>query len=379
MEFSQTSCLAWPILNPNQHIKGNLLSHQPNPELSNQALDYPFGKRWSPEPGKPFEVADGVYWLRMPLPIALDHINLWLLKDDDGMWTIVDTGYDDQSCKDVWEEVFASFCSPENIKQIIITHFHPDHIGLAAWLANRCNVPILISKGEFDHYTEIVNRDADAFAKTVLTFAGDIGFNEQVAHVYASFFGQSKKSPDARVQKEQCIFIKEGDGIKIADRLWCAVAGNGHSPEHICLFNEDLNTLISGDQAIARISSNVSVYPSDPTANPLKDWLESCVKLRDQITADALILASHQEPFKGIKARMQKMIDDHHADLELLRQALVHEMSAVQARKILFNRELDPIQTVLATGETLSHLNYLIDRGYITSNRLNGVTKYKLV
>ena len=353
------------------------MKHQPNEVLANQALDYPFGKRWSPLVGEPFRVADGVYWLRMPLPIALDHINLWLLKDDDGQWTIVDTGYDAQSCKDVWNSVFSGFCNAKDVKQIIITHFHPDHIGLAAWLAHKCGAPILISKGEFEHYSEIINRDAETFAKTVQRFAKNMGFDEQLAPVYASFFRQSEKADIDRVQREQCLFISEGDALVIRGRVWRIMVGNGHSPEHICLFCDELNVLISGDQAIARISSNVSVYPSNPTANPLNDWLQSCVKLRDSITEGALILASHQEPFVGIKSRMQKMIDDHHADLDLLRDALKSNMTVIQARKVLFDRELDPIQTVLATGETLSHLNYLLDVGEIESSNGNQIIEYR--
>lgn len=348
-------------------------------ELANQKLNYPFGKRWNPEPGKPFEVVDGVYWLRMPLPIALDHINLWLLKDDDGLWIIVDSGYDSECCKDVWSEVFKRFCRPEDIKQIIITHFHPDHIGLAAWLSRKCDAPILISKGEFEHYWDIVSRDAETFAETVLEFATDIGFDDQVANAYASFFGRSKDPDVMRVQKEQCNFIAEGDEIAVGGRIWRAIVGNGHSPEHICLYCEELETLISGDQAIARISSNVSVYPSSPQANPLKGWLQSCEKLRDEIAQSTLILASHQEPFNGIKARMQNMINEHHADLSLLREALVNEMTTVQARKVIFDRELDAIQTVLATGETLAHLNYLLATNEITVKHKQGVSYYKAI
>ena len=351
------------------------MKHKENSELSNKGLVYPFEKRWSPEVGKPFEVVDGVFWLRMSLPIALDHINLWLLKDGE-QWTIVDAGYDHQSCKDVWNEVFNNFCKPHDVKQIIITHFHPDHIGLAAWLANKCDAPILISKGEFGHYSEIVNRDANAFSYVVREFAHDVGFDSEVASSYASFFGKSSKPDIDRVQENQCTFIKEHDEIKIGGRVWLLIVGNGHSPEHVCLFNKELNTLISGDQAIARISSNISVYPSNRMANPLNDWLQSCIKLRENIDDDVLILASHQEPFKGIKPRMQKMIDDHHADLELLRAALVEKMTTVEARKIIFNRELNPIETVLATGETLAHLNYLLLNGEITSQLIDGVTYY---
>lgn len=354
------------------------MKHQANPSLANEPLDYPFGKRWCPEQGVPFKVADGVYWLRMPLPISLDHINLWLLKDEGDLWTIIDTGYDAQVCKDVWGKVFSEFCAPDKIKQIILTHFHPDHIGLASWLARKCDVPILISRGEFNHYNEIVRGDKNTTSKTALEFATTVGFSPDIADAFAAFFGKNEKPVESRVQKEMCQFIAEGDEILVGDRTWQLIGGNGHSPEHICLYNADLNVFISGDQAIARITSNISVYPSNPNANPLKDWLASCEKLRDSIVEDALILASHQEPFKGIRARMQNMIDEHHADLNLLRKALVEKKSAISACKVIFEKQSNPIQIVLATTETLAFLNYLVDKKEVHISHDNGVAYYQI-
>lgn len=342
-------------------------------------LDYPFVKRWSPEPGEPFEVADGIYWLRMPLPIALDHINLWLLDNGDNSWTIVDTGYDHENCKAIWDRVFDTFISPESVKQIIVTHFHPDHIGLAAWLSHRCDAPILISEGEFNHYHEIINRDAGAFDKKVRTFATEVGFSDEMIVSLSAFFGSSNKPDRERVKHDMCRFISEGDSIEINGRDWSVVTGNGHSPEHVCLYNRGLDILISGDQAIARISSNISVYPSSPDANPLQDWLMSCIKLRDMFDAKTLVLAAHQEPFKGIPLRMQTMIDEHHADLNLLREALAEKINTMTARKVIFNRELDAIQMVLATGEALAHLNYLNAANELVTTNEDGVVYYQLI
>lgn len=320
--------------------------------------------RWSPQPGEPFKVADGVFWLRMPLPIALDHINLWLLRDGDG-WTIVDTGYDVQTCKDVWNKVFDGFLAPESVKQIIVTHLHPDHIGLAAWLANRCDCPILISEGELNLYCEIHHRDQESTRSTAIAFLQELGFDDESVANYVPFFLSDKKPLGARVQKDNCTFIKDGDTIDIDARRWRVVSGNGHSPEHSCLYCEALELMISGDQAIPRISSNVSVYPSNRHDDPLGDWLSSCEKLQNEIPNATLILPSHQEPFKGIVERMQQLIDDHLAQLNRLRLAVHAPISAIQARAILFDRELNLIETILATGETLAHLNYLVHQSEI--------------
>ena len=136
-------------------------------------LEYPFTIKWAPEPGEPFEVAQGLNWLRVPLPISLDHINLWLLKDGDS-WVIVDTGLDHKICRAVWEQVFNRFIAPKDVSKIIVTHFHPDHIGLAAWLQSQCGCPILITEGEFNHYRHIVERDQELYDDQVRIFATEM-------------------------------------------------------------------------------------------------------------------------------------------------------------------------------------------------------------
>ena len=345
-------------------LNGKPLKHLSTAFAPRPALQYPFERGWNPAPGEPFEVADGVYWLRVPMPISLDHINLWLLRDGDG-WVIVDSGLDAPLCKQVWDTVFADFLSPDSVHRIILTHYHPDHIGLAAWLAHRCDCKVWISEGEFRHYHTIVNRNPDNFAPLVQQFTRDIGFDKHHADTYIGFFSADHKPAESRVQESMCVFIKEGDELVIDDYSWRVVMGNGHSPEHACLYNEQLKTIIAGDQALPRISSNISVYPGDRDADPLGDWLDSCAKLRDQIPNDTLVLPSHQEPFIGLDMRMQQLIDDHHTQLNRLRLQVVEPTTTDQACKVLFPRKLSVTETLMATGETLSHINYLWHRGEI--------------
>ena len=332
--------------------------------LTKVELDYPFERSWAPEPGKPFEVAPDVFWLRMPIPISLDHINLWLLKDGDG-WVIVDSGVDDPSCKAVWETVFATFCSVEQVNKIIVTHFHMDHIGLASWLALKCDCDVYMTQGEFDRYHSIVTRDEDAFSKEARSHFHSLGFDQAAVDATGRFFKVDEKPVEARVQPEQVNFIAEGDEIEIGNRCWKVVCGNGHSPEHACLYDEKNQVLISGDQSLPRISSNVSVYPGNMETNPLADWLSSCEKLRDLIPATALVLPSHQEPFKQNPTRMQQLIDEHYRQLDFLLSALETQMNTIQAKKCLFDRKLDPVQNLLAIGETLAHLRFLVAAGDI--------------
>ncbi len=356
------------------HSRALNIEFSPKPRL-----DYPFEFKWSPVEGEPFEVAPGVFWLRMPLPISLDHINLWLLKDGEG-WSLVDCGLDSPICKEVWEKVFNEFIDPSLVKQIFVTHFHPDHIGLAAWLAERCNVKVRISVGEYKLYRSILNRDLVELEEQAKSYLSELNFPESFHDRFISFFKADEKPANQRVRKEIVEFMREGDEFVVGESSWRIVCGNGHSPEHCCLYSEDLGVLISGDQAIPRISSNVSVYLANRHDDPLGDWISSCKKLRDTIPADTLVLPSHQEPFKGLQARMQQLLNDHEAQLNRLRIALKDQpMTIDRLRKVMFNRELSSVDMVLATGETQAHMNYLLHRSEVIKQLdSNGAAVYRL-
>ena len=330
-------------------------------------LTYPFELGFSPSPGKPLEVADGVFWLRMPMPMGLDHINLWLLRDGDE-WVIVDSGLDAAECRAVWDQVFDEFLTEQSVNKVIVTHFHPDHIGLAAPLANRCQCPIWITKGEFEFYDYIVQRSGQDISEQQLSFIRELGTPEKYVERAAQFFSVDQKDPRDRVQRNQVEFICAGETFDIGGRQWRIVGGNGHSPEHACLYCEELNLLISGDQALPRISSHIGVSPAQPDANPLADWLESCARLRDAFAHDLLVLPAHQEPFIGLHLRMQQMIDDHHAQLNRLRQGLTQPMSVLEVIPLMFDRELDRFQTMMASSEARAHLNYLLHSGAVQSD-----------
>ena len=335
-------------------------------------LDYPFEKGWHPEPGVPHEVADGVYWLYVPMPIDLDHINLWLLRDGDG-WVIVDCGFDAPVCKETWDKVFDEFLDASLVNKVVVTHFHPDHIGLASWLALRCDCKVWISAGEFGLYRNMLERDHDAFLEEVTEFITEIGFAAEYKEMYVTFFSNREKKEDsARVQIGMEVILADQDILSINGKDWQIVTGNGHSPEHACLYCSELGVLISGDQALPRISSNVSVYVSNRGTDPLRDWLTSCEKLKSKIPAGTLVLPAHQEPFVGIKLRMQQLIDDHHAQLNKLRILFQEPSDAVQACKALFARELSVPDTLFATGEALAHIDYLVFNGEIDKSISDG-------
>ena len=324
-------------------------------------LIYPFGEK-TPEIGDTMEVAPGVHWVRMPLPFALEFINLWLIDDGDS-WTIVDTGMPFDDTKEAWRKIFETKLDGRPVKRVIVTHLHPDHIGNAGWLTRKFpGSEFWITRLEYLMCRTLVadtGRNAPAAA---LDFLVEAGWNNEQIETYKNRFGGFgrgvSRMPDSFVR------LEDGDTFEMAGETWHVVVGNGHSPEHACLFCPALNVLISGDQLLPKISSNVSVFPTEPAANPLQDWLDSCAKLREIVPEDVLVLPAHNEPFTGAHRRLTHLIDGHEKALLRLHQRLSEApRRAVDTYPALFGRAIKPEEHGMASGEALAHLNLLIARG----------------
>lgn len=338
-------------------------------------LEYPFETR--PSPGEVIEVRPGIYWVRMKLPMQLNHINLWLLADGDG-WTVVDTGIKNEETTTAWETLFSGVMGSRSIKRVIITHMHPDHIGLAGWLVRRFNVELWISRAEYLMCRNLVADTGQEAPPEGLEFYRSAGFPEELLENYKARFGGFGygvyKLPNAYHR------IEEGDEIEIGGRRWKIVGGNGHSPEHSCLWCPEENLFISGDQILPRISSNVSVHPTEPEADPLKDWLDSCKKLKSIVPNDALVLPSHNEPFRGAVLRLQELIDMHETNMEKVLDLCAEPMRAVDCFPALFRSRITQGVYMMATGESLAHLNCLRYRGQIRRETdKNGIDWYETI
>ncbi len=339
-------------------------------------LYYPHGKSWAPEQGEPFKVAEGVYWLRMPIPIDLDHINLWLLKDGE-QWIIVDTGMCADTCKQVWQQVFDTFLPANSVKSIIVTHYHPDHVGLAGWLAEHFNCNLLMTVHEYNTANESLNFAETMSDKACAKFMHAGGFDEKIQGMYHLMLSAFRHVvSDLPIDYTP---LSSGDVLSINHLKWSIVTGNGHSPEHACLYCPELNVLISGDQALPRITSNVSADLRNYSANPLEDWYVSCRKLSDCINDETLVLPSHQEPFVGIKMRMQQIISSHDEQLEKLDSYLNEPRTVSACTDVLFRENLPEIQRIFAAGETLAHLNYLMCKGDVSCIEKDDINYYQKI
>jgi glyoxylase-like metal-dependent hydrolase (beta-lactamase superfamily II) len=351
-------------------------TEEPDNDAAGRArLVYPCGE--APKAGRVKPVAPGVFWVRMPLPFALQWINLWLIEDGDG-YTLVDTGLATQEARANWELIFADKLRGKSIKRVICTHMHPDHVGLAGWISERFRCRLWMTRLEYVTCRMLVADTGRPAPEEGVRFYRSAGWNDAELANYRAKFGGFGRGVSAL--PEEFRRIDDGATIRIGARDWRVVAGHGHSPEHACLWQPELKLLISGDQVLPRISSNVSVFPTEPDADPLTDWLESCEKLRTLIPADTLVLPAHNEPFLGLHGRLRDLIGGHERTLARIEQRLAEgDKRAVDLFTTLFGRKVDADLLFLATGESIAHLNYLIERGRARAvHGTDGATRYTL-
>lgn len=339
------------------------LSDHHSAPTSHRGLSYPLGDR-APEPGETIAVAPGVEWVRLPVPGPLKHINVWLVEEEGGV-AIVDTGLPLDACKDAWRRILEG----RTVTRVIVTHMHPDHLGLAGWLTTKFGVRLWMTRGEYLTARLLV---ADARpeppAEVLALWRGAGWSEEQIAAALARGWGMFAKAlhrlPDGYVR------------VQARDRIgrWRAVIGSGHCPEHLCLVDDAAKVMISGDQVLPRISSNVSMTMLEPEGDPLGEWLESLARFRAELPGDLLVLPAHGNPFTGLHARLDALVDGHEKQLARLEDRLREApRRAVDCFGVMFARPIDDKLLGMATGETLAHLRWLELRGRARMNERDGV------
>lgn len=322
-----------------------------------RGLAYPCGA--PPAPGAAVEVAPGVLWLRLPLPMALDHINVWALRDGEG-WTVVDCGLRTPPSIEAWEKALAGPLQGAPVTRVLCTHMHPDHIGLAGWLCERFDAPLMMSRLEYVTGRMLI-ADQGPAPEAGARFYRRAGWSAEKVESWRKGYGRFAQAvaplPGAFVR------LEAGDRLAIGGREWRVLIGSGHSPEHVCLLSEADGVLIAGDQILPRISSNVSVWPTEPAADPLGDWMTSLGRLRSELPDDLLVLPSHGEPFRGVHSRLDALLRGHQAALVRLERRLRTPRRVVDVFPALFAREVSEGVYGMATGEAVAHLNRLEREG----------------
>ena len=329
-------------------------------------LIYPF--EGPPAPGTPLEVAPGVHWLRMPLPYALNHINLWTIADGEGGIAIVDTGTRTEDVAATWHTLFAGPLAARAPTRVFVTHMHPDHVGMAGWITRKFNVRLWMSRLEYLSVRVMAADTGREAPPDAIAHYRRAGWGEAAIESYRVRFGNFGKHIHALPESYQR--LSDGDTLRIGNHSWRVIIGSGHSPEHACLYCPELKLLVSGDQVLPRISSNVSVNPMEPEADPLGDWMASLEKLKRLVDDDVLVLPAHNEPFRGLHARLDALHGGQLRALDRLLRRLAEPRRAIDVFGALFARQIAETDVGLlgmATGESIACLNYLLRRGKISA------------
>ncbi|MEQ8923563.1 MAG: MBL fold metallo-hydrolase [Roseovarius sp.] len=317
-----------------------------------------------PEIGEAIEIADGILWFRIPLPMVLNHVNVYALDDGDG-WSIIDTGLDTRKTRDIWQAVLSGPLGGKPVRRVIVTHHHPDHVGLAGWFQSA-------------HGAELVTtRTAWLFARMLALDVHDAPTPETVAHWRGA--GMSPDVLERRMIERPFNFadiltpmplgftrIREGDTLVAGGRSWSVKTGNGHAPEHATFWAGDESLVIGGDQLLPSISPNLGVYATEPEADPVAEWLESCERFRTLGDDDRLVLPGHKLPFTGLAARMDQLIENHEGALRRLEAFLSEPRTAVDCFPVLFKRKIGDGEYGLALVEAVAHCLHLWHAGRVT-------------
>lgn len=331
-----------------------------------------------PREGEALEIAPGVLWMRLPLPMALDHVNVYALADDDG-WTLIDTGFYSKRGVRLWQTLLDGPLARRPVRRVLVTHHHPDHIGMAGWFQTEHNAELLTSR-------------------TAWLLARMLWLDEQEVPNAETLRHWRRAGMDADVLRDRqssrpfnfadCVYpmplgytcISDGQSIRLGGREWDVHFGGGHGPDHITLWSRSDDLVIAGDQIIASISSNIGVYATEPDADPLGDWLHSCERFKALAQERHFVLAGHKLPFTGMPARLDQLIENHHSALDRLHGALIHPLSAGEVLEVLFKRTLSAGEYGLGLVEAIAHLNHLYTTGRATrSDDADGVRRFVAV
>jgi glyoxylase-like metal-dependent hydrolase (beta-lactamase superfamily II) len=325
------------------------------------AIHHPFPT--PPDPGAAVELAEGVLWLRLPLPMALDHVNIYALADADG-WTLIDTGMNSRKSRAIWEAALAGPLAGKPVARVVLTHHHPDHVGLVGWFQAR-GAELITTRTAW-LYARMLTLDVqERPSAEAITFYTRAGTPPDIL---------AKRSADRPFNFSDVVAplplgftrLDEGDRLTLGGRRWRVRFGQGHAPDHATLWSEDDGLVIGGDQLLPGISANIGVYPTEPEADPLTEWLASTEGFKAHARADQLILPGHKLPFTGLPFRLTQMAENHHAALHRLRDHLRTPQRAAECFPALFKRPIGEAEFGLALVEAVAHLNYLLKRGEVS-------------
>ena len=316
-----------------------------------------------PDEGAAIEVAPGVLWMRLPLPMRLDHVNVYALDDGDG-WTVIDTGFDTRRSRAIWEDLMAGPLRGRPIRRVIVTHHHPDHVGLAGWLQSAHGAELAMPRLAWFMARMLLLDEEELPSQEALAFWRSMGMDAEIYERRATqrpynFADVVAPMPTGFTR------ISDGEVITIGGRSWDVRFGDGHAPDHATFWSRDDDLVLGGDQLLPSISPNLGVHPTEPAADPVGDWLDSCARLATFAEDRHLVLPGHKLPFRGLPMRMRQLAENHTSALARLLEHLETPRKAGECFVPIFKREIGGDQYGLALSETAAHLNHLLRKGRV--------------
>jgi glyoxylase-like metal-dependent hydrolase (beta-lactamase superfamily II) len=350
-----------------------------HPARAATALRFPelqFPQAEPPAFGAPVVIAPGILWLRLALPFALNHVNLYLLEERGG-WALFDTGIGDAASQASWERILRDVLGGKPITKLVVSHYHPDHVGLAGWFNQRFDAPLYMSQTEYlmsrllqmDRSADVADSNAAFYRQSGLESAA-------IEQLLTRGHSYLKRTTGLRPNFHR---LRAGDTIELGGRVWAVLTGGGHAPEQVMLWNKPDRLFLSADQVLARISPNVSIQSVEPDGNPLGLYLASLAEIRDEVPEDVLVLPCHNLPFEGLHTRIEQLEAHHLHRCDLIEAAAADPLTCADVVPIIFQRVLsDPHQLSFAVGEALAHLNYMVRMGVLNAEPDEaGVMRYR--
>jgi glyoxylase-like metal-dependent hydrolase (beta-lactamase superfamily II) len=343
-------------------------------QSSAEALRYP----WEQHPGHDeiVEVRPGVLWARLKLPFRLNHVNIYLLADGDG-YAMVDAGFGNEETIEAWTKLFDGPLKGVHITRLIVTHSHPDHVGLAGWIVERFKCPLLMSQVEYLQSVYHQNRGTEERREAQRLFFRRHGMDESLTE---KLLGRGQDYlKRVSVLPPSYRRISHGDEVVIGSRRFKVITGGGHALDQVMLYCADDKLFLSADQVLSKISPNVSVWAVEPDQNSLGEYLASLARLTTTLPYDLLVLPGHGVPFYGLKTRIKQLADHHEERCRLIADACRTEpKTSRELVPVVFNKHvLDEHQMGFAAGELVAHVNYMIVEGRLTAETRDGVLQFR--